>query len=50
MRFDGHATYDPIASPNNVASEISLGKGNDASLSKAISIDTFKNPAGSSLW
>ena len=50
MRFNGHATYDPIASPTNVASEISSGNGNGVSLSISISIDTFKNPEGSGLW
>ena len=50
MRFDGHATYDLIDSPTNVASEISSGKGNGASLSKAISIDTFINPTERGLW
>jgi len=42
MMFLCHATYVPIASPTNLISATSLGMGNSASYSKAISIDTFK--------
>lgn len=49
MRSVGHATNEPMASPNKVASETSSGCGNNASFSKAISTETFKDPVGSGL-